>query len=93
MSAKMGNFSKSLSHMETPLKVVRCSQSLCGVPYFRSPTGDVVVVVVDVAPIWMLTPHNVLVASLPSYDGWHFTTVNKHSHLRYASVCKFQRGK
>jgi len=64
MSAKMGNFSKSLSHMETPLKVVRCSQSLCGVPYFRSPTGDVVVVVVDVAPIWMLTPHNVLVASL-----------------------------
>ena len=44
--------------------MVRCSQSLCGVPYFRSPTGDVVIVVVDVAPIWMLTPHNVLVASL-----------------------------
>ena len=25
---------------------------------FRSPTGDVVLVVVDVVPIWMYTPHN-----------------------------------
>ena len=35
-----------------------------GVPSFRSPTGDVVLVVVDVVPIWIETPHNGLVASL-----------------------------
>ena len=46
-------FSKSLSQNGTPLKVPGSSQSLCGVPYFRSPTGGVVLVVVDVAPIWI----------------------------------------
>ena len=40
------------------------SQSLCGDPNFRSPIGDVVLVVVDVAVVWMKSPHNVLVASL-----------------------------
>ena len=44
----------SLSNIETPLKVVRYSQSLCGVPKFRSPTDDVVLVVVDIVPtIWI----------------------------------------
>jgi hypothetical protein len=28
-------------------------------------TGDVVLVVIDVAPIWISAPHNALVASLP----------------------------
>jgi hypothetical protein len=31
---------------------------------FQSPTGDVVLIVVDVAPIWISAPHNKLVASL-----------------------------
>ena len=47
------NFSKSLSHIETPLKVVRYSQSLCGVHPFQSPIGDVVLVMTDVASVWM----------------------------------------
>ena len=34
------------------------SQSLCGDPNFRSPIGGVVLVVVDVAVIWMKSPHN-----------------------------------
>ena len=55
----MQNFSKSLSQNETRLNV-----SLCGACPFRSPTGDVVVVVVDVARIWTSAPHNELVASL-----------------------------
>ena len=48
-----------MSQNETRLNV-----SLCGACPFRSPTGDVVVVVVDVAPIWTSAPHNELVASL-----------------------------
>ena len=59
-------FSKSLSQNGTPLKSPGYSQSLCGVPSFRSPTGDVVLVVLDVAPIWISALHNKLVASLPS---------------------------
>ena len=57
-------FLKSLSCIKTALKVVCYSQSLCGVPSFRSPKGDVVLVVVDVVPIWIETPYNGLVASL-----------------------------
>ena len=57
-------FSKSLSQNGTPSKVPRYSQSLCSVPSFRSPTGDVVLVVVDVAPIWMQALHGVLVEIL-----------------------------
>ena len=71
----MRNFFKSLSRIETPLKVVRYSQSLCGVPKFRSPTGDVVLVVVDVVPIWIETPHNGLVASL-------LPTISLLGHIR-----------
>jgi len=56
--------SKSLSQNETPSKVPCYSQSLCGVPSFRSPTGDVVLIVVDVAPIWMQALHGVLVEIL-----------------------------
>ena len=57
-------FSKSLSQIETSLKVPRYSQSLCGDLNFQSPIGGVVVVVVDVACIWISAPHNALVASL-----------------------------
>jgi hypothetical protein len=39
-------------------------QSLCAARPFRSPTGDVVLVVADVAPIWISAPHNELLASL-----------------------------
>jgi hypothetical protein len=46
-------FSKSLSQNGTPLKVPGYSQSLCGVNPFQSPTGDVVIIVIDVAPVWM----------------------------------------
>ena len=34
------------------------SQSLCGDLNFRSPIGGVVLVVVDVAVVWMKSPHN-----------------------------------
>jgi hypothetical protein len=47
------NFSKSLSQNGTPLKVPGYSQLLCGVHPFQSPTGDVVLIVIDVAPVWM----------------------------------------
>ena len=49
--AQTQKFSKSPSRIETPLKVVRYSQSLCGVLPFQSPTGDVVLVVVDAVSI------------------------------------------
>jgi hypothetical protein len=50
---RMQIFSKSLSQNGTPLKVPGYSQSLCGVHPFQSPTGDVVLIVIDVAPVWM----------------------------------------
>ena len=46
-------FSKSLSQNETPLNVPGYSQSLCGVHRLQSPIGDVVLVVTDIASIWM----------------------------------------
>ena len=49
------------------------SQSLCGDLNFRSPIGGVVLVVVDVAVVWMKSPHNVLVASL----GWYLNLARK----------------
>jgi len=57
-------FSNSLSQNETSLKVPGYSQSLCGDLNFQSPIGGVVLVVVDVAVVWMKLPHNILVASL-----------------------------
>jgi hypothetical protein len=57
-------FSKSLSQNETSVKVPGYSQSLCGDPNFQSPIGGIVLVVVDVAVIWIKSPHNALVASL-----------------------------
>ena len=51
-------FSKSLSQNETPLKVPGFSQSLCSDLNFQSPISGVVLVVVDVAVIWMKSPHN-----------------------------------
>ena len=53
-----------LSLCHTSLKVSGYSQSLCGDLNFRSPIGGVVLVVVDVAVIWMKSPHNELVARL-----------------------------
>jgi hypothetical protein len=46
-------FSKSLSQNGTPLKVPGYSQSLYGVHPFQSLTGDVVLIVIDVAPVWI----------------------------------------
>ena len=54
-------FSKSLSQIETSLKVPSYSQSLCGDLNFRSPIGGVILVVVNAAVVWMKSPHNVLV--------------------------------
>ena len=61
-------FSKSLSQIETSLKVPGYSQSLCGNLNFQSLIGGVVPVVVDVAVDCMKSPHNVLVASLAKME-------------------------
>jgi hypothetical protein len=60
------NHARVSTFSESAVKVPGSSQSesLCGARPFRSPTGDVVLVVADVAPIWISAPHNALVASL-----------------------------
>jgi hypothetical protein len=53
-------------------KRLKCPVSLCGDPNFQSPIGGVVLVVIDVAVVWMKSPHNVLavVASLVPGRWW-----------------------
>jgi hypothetical protein len=45
-------------------RTISDSEGSVGDPNFQSPIGGVVLVVVDVAVVWMKSPHNVLVASL-----------------------------
>jgi hypothetical protein len=63
------------------------SQSLCGDLNFRSPIGGAVLVVVDVAVVWMKSPHNVLVASL--VRGARCQTRDKYRPLTSLPQCNF----
>ena len=73
-------FSKSLSRIETPLKVVHYFQSLCGVHPFQSLIGDVTEWVYsstiftffldrDLPSLFILTH-----STYESYDSFHFTS-------------------
>ena len=64
------------------------SQSLCGACPFQSLTGDVVLVVVDVASICtrISAPHNALVASLGEQHHFSLIIIIKHVQLGWVSL-------